>query len=178
MESRLPCYDQSRLLLDVTKVRYLFPREHINLTIPAHLPDEQGVGYGASTLWENNVQVIQQSEYDSFIDALDDTYLLEVCSDVIKYIQSSYSLAVGRVRIITLRPKVCLTYHTDPESSYRFHIPVVTNENVLFVVDDHVQRMPQCGQMYQLDVQKKHTVLNASREERIHLVFDGYVPPT
>jgi hypothetical protein len=176
MENRLPCYDQSRLLLDVTKVRYLFPCEHVNLTRPAHLPDHQGVKYGASTLWHKEVQVIQQDEYNAYIDAIDGTYLLEVCQDVAKYIESSYKLAVGRVRIITLRPKVCLTYHTDPESSFRFHIPVVTNENVLFIVDDEVQRMPQCGQLYQLEVQKKHTVLNASREERIHLVFDGYAP--
>jgi hypothetical protein len=157
-------------------VRYLFPGEHINVTIPAHLPDQQAVSYGASTLWHKGVQVIQQDEYNAYIDALDGTYLLEVCEDVAKYIESSYKLAVGRVRIITLKPKVCLTYHTDPESQFRFHIPIVTNENVLFIVDDQVQRMPQCGQLYQLEVQKKHTVLNASREERIHLVFDGYVP--
>ena len=178
IETDLPQFDVRRLLLDITKVRYLYNGHHVNLRVPNALSDHTGVYYGAESLYRKNVQVIQQSEYDRFLSVLDDSYLKSVCEQTIDYISSSYNLSVGRVRVAILPHKYCLTYHRDPESAYRFHIPVVTNENVMFIIDDTVRRMDICGQLYMLDVQKKHTVLNASREERIHIIFDGYVPTT
>jgi hypothetical protein len=138
--------------------------------------------YGVESLYQrqgdDNVQVIDQSEYDTFLSTIAGSYLESVCAAVIDYIDYDYKLSVGRVRVVNMPAKYGLTYHTDPESQYRFHIPVVTNENVLFIVDDVVQRMPLRGSLYRLDVQKKHTVVNASREDRIHIIFDGYDPTT
>ena len=177
-KTSLPSFDPARLLVDIVKLRYLHRSDHINLRVPSRFSEREGVWYGAKSLYLEGVQVIQQNEYDKFLSIIDGSYLRSVCERTIEFINDGYKLSVGRVRVVILPPKYCLTYHTDPESQYRFHIPVVTNENVMFIVDDIVERMAQCGQLYQLDVRKKHTVLNASREERIHLVFDGYVPTT
>ena len=73
-----------------------------------------------------------------------------------------------RTRVMKLKPKSCYTYHKDPTK--RKHIPLVTNYNCFFVVQDEVVRMPANGSVFILDTTKMHTALNASRKERIHIV--------
>lgn len=178
IDTRLPSFDPAMLLVDIVKLRYLYRSDHINLRVPSRFSERDGVWFGAKSLFVDNVQVIQQSEYDKFLSVIGDSYLKSACERTIEFINDNYKLSVGRVRVAILPPKYCLTYHTDPESQYRFHIPVVTNDNVMFIVDDVVERMPLRGSLYTLDVTKKHTAINASREERIHIIFDGYVPRT
>ena len=52
----------------------------------------------------------------------------------------------------------------------RFHIPLITNDNCFFVVDDKIVRYPADGNYYIVDTTKKHTAVNASWEDRIHLI--------
>ena len=73
-----------------------------------------------------------------------------------------------RVRLMNLKSKTCYTYHKDPYK--RFHIPIITNDNCFFVIDDKITRYPADGNWYIVDTTKKHTALNASWNDRIHLV--------
>jgi len=73
-----------------------------------------------------------------------------------------------RTRLMNLKPKTCYTYHQDYEK--RFHIPLITNNNCFFIIEDEVKRYPADGNWYIIDTTKKHTAVNASREDRIHLV--------
>ena len=73
-----------------------------------------------------------------------------------------------RVRLMNLKSKTCYTYHEDYEK--RFHIPISTNDNCFFIIDDKLKRYPADGNWYIIDTTKKHTAVNASREDRIHLV--------
>ena len=73
-----------------------------------------------------------------------------------------------RVRLMNLKSKTCYTYHKD--QCKRFHIPIITNENCFFIVDDNLIRYPADGNYYIVDTDKKHTAINASKEDRIHLI--------
>ena len=73
-----------------------------------------------------------------------------------------------RVRLMNLKSKTCYSYHQD--YGKRFHIPIITNDNCFFVIDDKIKRYPADGNWYIIDTTLKHTAVNASREDRIHLV--------
>ena len=77
-------------------------------------------------------------------------------------------LGMYRTRVMRMYPKTCYSYHQDP--SPRLHIPLVTNDKCFFVVDDEVIYLPADGNTYEIDTTKKHTFVNASFEERIHIV--------
>ena len=61
----------------------------------------------------------------------------------------------------------------------RLHIPIRTNENVLFNLWNHrgekkTEHLKE-GSLWYLDVRKPHTAANNGSEDRIHLVMDFYV---
>ena len=73
-----------------------------------------------------------------------------------------------RVRLMNLKSKTCYTYHKD--QCKRFHIPIITNENCFFIVEDKLIRYSADGNYCIVDTSKKHTAVNASWEDRIHLI--------
>ena len=75
-------------------------------------------------------------------------------------------------RDMKIPPKTCYYYHQDP--SKRVHIPLITNEKCFFVVADEVIRLPADGNYYVIDTTKLHTFVNASFEDRIHIVGCQY----
>ena len=77
-------------------------------------------------------------------------------------------LKMYRTRVMNMKPKSCYSYHQDPTP--RMHIPLITNEKCFFVLDDKVVRLPADGQSYFVDTRKMHTFVNASFENRIHIV--------
>lgn len=78
------------------------------------------------------------------------------------------SLSMYRTRVMRMKPQTCYTYHLD--LTKRMHIPLITNERCMFIIDDMVYRYPADGRHYLIDTTKMHTAINASTEERIHLV--------
>ena len=78
------------------------------------------------------------------------------------------NLKMYRTRVMKMKPKTCYTYHKD--YAKRIHIPLITNEKCFFVIDDEVVRLPADGNHYLVDTTKMHTAINASFEERIHIV--------
>ena len=73
-----------------------------------------------------------------------------------------------RVRLMNLKSKTCYSYHQD--QGKRFHIPLITNDNCFFVVEDKIKRYPADGNYYIIDTDKKHTAVNASWDDRIHII--------
>jgi len=73
-----------------------------------------------------------------------------------------------RTRVMNMAPKTCYTYHQD--YTRRVHIPLITNENCFFIIDDEVIRYPANGSVYIADTRKMHTFVNASTEYRLHIV--------
>lgn len=77
-------------------------------------------------------------------------------------------LKMFRTRVMNLKSKTCYTYHRD--YSKRLHIPIITNENCFIIIDKEVNHYPADGNYYIIDTTKFHTALNASRNDRIHIV--------
>ena len=80
-------------------------------------------------------------------------------------------LGMFRTRVMMMKPHRCYSYHKDPTP--RIHIPLITDEKCMLIVDDKVIRLPADGNYYKIDTTLYHTALNGSNIERIHLV-GGY----
>lgn len=85
------------------------------------------------------------------------------------YINSmTAQLNLGYTKLMVLKPRRCYTYHTD--RSPRIHIPIITNENNFFIIEDTIYRLPADGTVYKVDTTKMHSFVNASNETRLHIV--------
>ena len=79
----------------------------------------------------------------------------------------------GRVRLMRLAPKSCLSIHAD--STRRYHYAVTTSPECFLVEVDGTQgrfhHVPADGRLYEMDARLTHTAINASRNPRVHLVI-------
>ena len=84
---------------------------------------------------------------------------------------------LGRIMIVKLSPGGEIGEHVDPgkyfEEHYRFHVPIITNEEVLFYSENkksasHMKEGFLC-QLYNLE---KHSATNHSKLDRIHVIVD------
>jgi Aspartyl/Asparaginyl beta-hydroxylase len=57
---------------------------------------------------------------------------------------------------------------------HRIHVPITTNEGVRFVIDGRPYPF-EVGKAYEINNQRKHSVMNMGDEDRISFIFD-YVP--
>jgi hypothetical protein len=73
-------------------------------------------------------------------------------------------------RILPHRDKL-----TSFHMGHRVHVPITTNEAVRFMIDGRPYQL-EVGQTYELNNQKKHSVMNMGKDDRITFIFD-YVPP-
>lgn len=88
-----------------------------------------------------------------------------VFEDILNVLRSHYT--VGRVRIMKLAPKTCLTWHVD--NSKRIHYPFKTNEGCKMIIEDSVFNLQEHN-WYLTDTLRPHTAMNASKEPRLHIV--------
>lgn len=124
------------------------------------------------SLWDDGVgaaagfgQFLNTRDYTVLNEILKGTYLEKVHDTVAK----DYNF--GRLRLMKLSGRQCMSLHVDLEK--RIHVPIVTNENCLMIVDDEVIHMPADGNAYVVDTKKRHTALNSNKDfDRIHLMFD------
>ncbi len=76
----------------------------------------------------------------------------------------------GRVRILMMPPKTTYSLHHDPDL-WRVHIPLITNPDCFMFVEGKMWHLP-AGSAYLTRVEYHHLAINASNENRIHIVFD------
>ena len=107
---------------------------------------------------EGQIAKLDFKEEDFNVIAYDLPYTNSVLSDLKMY----------RSRLMNMPPKYCYSYHKDPTP--RMHVPLITNPNCFFVVDDEVIRLPADGNHYLIDTRKIHKFVNASWEHRLHIV--------
>jgi len=75
---------------------------------------------------------------------------------------------VYRARVMKMKERTCYTYHQD--LTKRLHIPLITNENCFLLLDKQAVHLPADGSVYIVDTTKFHTAINASLEDRIHII--------
>ena len=82
----------------------------------------------------------------------------------------------NRIRLMRLKPGGRILRHSDPLSSIdarlvRLHVPLVTNPDVYFFVNDARVEM-RAGETWHVDVRFPHAVENRGTAARVHLVMD------
>ena len=66
--------------------------------------------------------------------------------------------------------------HPSFHHGHRIHVPITTNPRVRFMIDGRPYHL-EVGQVYELNNQKTHSVMNKGKDDRITFIFD-YVPST
>ena len=86
---------------------------------------------------------------------------------------------IVRAMAAKLLPGGVIKPHRDSHPSFhyghRIHIPIVSNPRVRFMLDGRPYRF-EVGKVYEINNQKKHSVMNKGNEGRINFIFD-YIPP-
>mgnify|MGYP000093083271 FL=1 len=101
------------------------------------------------------------------IDSNEHTYTVPLFD--IPYINSIMEEhKLTRTRLMRMKPKSCYLWHND--LTQRLHIPIVTNEHCFLLLDSDRIHIPATGEAYVMNTTKKHTALNCSKENRIHIV--------
>ncbi len=65
--------------------------------------------------------------------------------------------------------------HQSFHCGHRIHVPITTNPRVRFMIDGRPYQF-RLGEVYELNNQKQHSVMNKGSDDRITFIFD-YVPP-
>lgn len=107
-----------------------------------------------------------------------DTPLLAECP-YLRSVLSFFQCETTSVRLMKLNAGAVIREHTDHDMSFeegeaRFHIPVITNEQVDFYILDEKIPMRE-GECWYLNLSLRHRVANAGSADRVHLVIDCIV---
>jgi hypothetical protein len=109
-------------------------------------------------------------------------HLAEAAMPVIDHIIETYYKPGGtllRAMAAKLKPQGRIRPHRDTLRSFhmghRIHVPITTSPAVRFMIEGRPYAF-EVGHAYELNNQKKHSVMNMSKEDRISFIFD-YVPP-
>jgi hypothetical protein len=146
-------------------------------TIPKE-PNNFSLGTGSlerdwskSTILENKIgQTIQVNKKPIIFKESDFTYLCDIFRNtefekVYNILSNKHN--IGRIRIMKMDPKNCMSWHND--SSKRIHYVLSTSKGANLVVEDEVKFL-ELNSWYLVDTTKHHTAFNASMNSRIHLV--------
>lgn len=107
--------------------------------------------------------------------AFADTELMERCPSI-RALVGSLHCPVMSVRLLNLKKGAAIRRHRDRELSFeqgeaRLHIPVYTNPEVEFYVEDNRVIMEE-GTCWYINANLPHQVMNRGTTDRIHLVMD------
>jgi len=104
-----------------------------------------------------------------------DHHLMNMLSDIITKLEDEVVGKAARVLLIKLEANKDVTEHVDSgdylSTVRRYHIPLITNENVFYTVNSETINMKK-GECWEINNLKPHSVLNNSNEDRIHLLID------
>ncbi len=104
-----------------------------------------------------------------------DTIALNECA-YFKEVIASFLCKKETIRLMNIPPDGIINTHIDHESGYedgffRIHIPILTNNKVHFILNDHIIIM-QSGAAWYANINLPHSVVNNGQTNRVHLVID------
>jgi hypothetical protein len=176
----LPKYDLYAELNVMLQKNTLYWNDDNQICINTILGQEDNFTVGSGSLiydWDqppiqdeyvNEIQIVNRKEI-----IMKETDFTIMCSqfkntkfeEIYEELNKKYKL--GRVRLMRSRSKTCLSWHTD--DSIRLHYPLKTQEGCLMIIEDEVMHLTK-DTWWMTNTAVKHTAINASREDRIHLV--------
>jgi len=91
--------------------------------------------------------------------------------------ESLGTTSIKQAMITRLRSGSVIGRHKDKgpltAKTHRIHVPVITNQQCLFTVDDEVRNL-QAGEIWLIDnVGRYHSVENRGEQDRVHLIIDA-----
>jgi hypothetical protein len=103
---------------------------------------------------------------------------------VMASIIDAFKCPVGRVRLSRMSARTHINAHRDIEDEVasvafrqvRLHIPITTNEGVVFSVGNEKLQM-KAGRLYYADFAKVHSVRNDGDQDRVHLFLELKMNP-
>jgi len=170
----LPLYEEFNQLIESGKLQWNRRDQICINSVAGHETDTE---YGVGSLildWKKSKKLKDGSlsipNRDKVLKEEDFTELCTlfvgtVFEDLYNILNQTYK--IGRIRIMNLDPKECLSWHSDP--SPRLHFPLKTQEGCLMIIEDEVFHLP-INKWCLTDTTKYHTALNGSIEPRLHLV--------
>ncbi len=123
--------------------------------------------------FENNL-----AKHPGAVNTFKDTVLMSHCP-YIKTVTDFFKIEKTAIRLMKLDAAAVIKPHSDPDLNYeegevRIHIPVITNPQVFFYIEDERLLMEE-GSCWYMNVSLQHKVSNQGTTDRIHLVIDGFV---
>lgn len=175
-------YDPDLLLYELSKIIDVNdPKtpDQIHITNDPQHEDDIEYSYGSLAIdVRNSGEVVDADGNVKYIRKFYDTPIEEesftgistifkntVFEDIANELKSRYK--IGRFRVMISERSSCLSWHMDVQK--RLHYPLKTQKGCFMVVEDEVRHLKK-GQTYIVDTVRMHTAVNASRENRIHLV--------
>lgn len=160
-------FDVARLQADINKVISHKWTDHYNQN------DYNGK-------WTSIALMSEDGKSDSIFalnrSELIDTDILKQC-DYFKTILDEFPFEKTAVRLLNLTVGTEIKPHRDyclgyEDGCFRLHIPIITNPDVVFMLDDQRLIMNE-GECWYINANFTHSVVNNGSEDRIHLVIDG-----
>lgn len=160
-------FDVARLQADITKIMSHRWTDHYNQN------DYNGK-------WTSIALMSEDGKSDSIFalnrSGLKDTDILEQC-DYFKSILTEFPFEKTAVRLLNLTAGTEIKPHRDyclgyEDGCFRLHIPIITNPDVVFLLDDKRLIMNE-GDCWYINANFTHSVVNNGSTDRIHLVIDG-----
>jgi len=113
---------------------------------------------------------------DIFAKSIVNLYTSKLFYELRPLIKSSiFEKKIANALLTVLPAHKGIPEHVDSgfllENCRRFHIPIITNELVIFTVNGESINM-KAGYVYEINNLRKHSVINNSGKDRIHLIID------
>ncbi|PWV45365.1 aspartyl/asparaginyl beta-hydroxylase domain-containing protein [Chitinophaga sp. S165] len=94
----------------------------------------------------------------------------------VKEILDAWQCEKEAVRLLSLAPGSEIKPHRDMgcgylDNSFRIHIPIITNQEVYFTIEDETLHL-QAGDCWYMDFSLTHSIVNHGNTARIHLIMD------
>ena len=120
--------------------------------------------------WEPGDEIIIKKRYD-----LKNTVAQQELNNIYKQLEYFYDGKIMRVEFIKMMSNTSIRKHVDGGSFLNFarrcHIPIITNEEILFTVKDNTINMKE-GVCYEINNVLPHSVSNPTNLNRVHLIID------
>lgn len=115
------------------------------------------------------------SEYGETAKAYNiDTRLWELTKPIIEELEHWYNRRAEVILLVKLLPFKSIRPHTDGGwfvHTHRIHIPIITDPDILFIVDAKKFHL-ECGYAYEMNNVVEHGVQNPTDIGRVHLMVD------
>jgi len=159
-----PSFDAARLASELRRLDEQWWHRHAG-------PYHDGAWESVS-LWAPRGDPFEQRSFGGAFAATPALALAPAFRDVL----DAFPCERNRIRLMRLRPGGRILRHSDPLHTIdprlvRLHVPVVTNPDVVFLVNDtRIEMRP--GETWHVDVRFPHAVENRGTTVRVHLVMD------